>query len=116
MPHHSSRRPSMCAGARLLDGESPEKGEHMSDVWRWNPTTDRGTIGGMARCVLCTFPATQGHLCEAHRKAILPVGLTSEQLASRRSEGAASLVDPWGVAWPIAPSTSIGRAVDECDI
>ncbi|HVK73462.1 MAG TPA: FHA domain-containing protein [Kofleriaceae bacterium] len=70
----------------------------------------------MARCVLCTFPAAHGHLCEAHRKAILPNGLTSEQLASRRADGLASLVDPWGTAWAISSRTVIGRSLEECDL
>jgi hypothetical protein len=83
---------------------------------RWRGTPDEGTIEPMARCALCTFPATHGHLCEAHRKAILPVALTSEQLTSRQSEGLASLIDPWGTAWVVASRTLVGRSLDECDL
>ncbi len=70
----------------------------------------------MARCVLCTFPAAHGHLCDAHRKAIVPLGLTSEQLASRRADGLASLVDPWGGAWALAARTVVGRSLADCDL
>jgi hypothetical protein len=42
--------------------------------------------------------------------------LTSEQLASRRSEGAASLIDPWGVAWAVGDPTTIGRSLEDCDL
>jgi hypothetical protein len=65
---------------------------------------------------LCTLPANQGYLCDAHRKAILSPGLTSEQISSRRSEGSATLVDPWGNAWPVGDPTIIGRSLGECDL
>ena len=83
---------------------------------RWHASADTGTIERMSRCVLCTFPATQGHLCEAHRKAIRTDGLTSEQLSSRRADGLAALIDPWGAAWAIQSRTTIGRSREECDL
>jgi hypothetical protein len=83
---------------------------------RWRPPEEAGTITHMARCALCSLPASHGHLCDGHRKALLTPGLTSEQLASRRSEGIASLIDPWGVAWAIGDATIIGRSLDECDL
>ncbi len=70
----------------------------------------------MARCTLCTMHATQGVLCDAHRKAIATTTLTPEQLASRRPTGAASLIDPWGVGWAIDDPTVIGRALRETDL
>lgn len=63
----------------------------------------------MARCALCTMHATVGVLCDAHRKAITVGGLTPEQIVSRLHVGAASLIDPWGVAWAVADPTVVGR-------
>ncbi len=83
---------------------------------RWRVGADEGTIPTMARCALCALPASQGYLCDAHRKTILFPGLTSEQITSRRSEGAAALVDPWGLAWPVGDPTRIGRSAPECDL
>lgn len=70
----------------------------------------------MARCTLCTMHATQGVLCEAHRKAITTAELTPEQVASRRTTGAARLIDPWGVGWPVDDPTLLGRALRETDL
>jgi hypothetical protein len=83
---------------------------------RWRGEDEAGTITHMARCALCSLPASQGHLCDGHRKALLSPGLTSEQLASRRAEGAASLIDPWGVAWAVGDPLVIGRSIEECDL
>lgn len=83
---------------------------------RWRGEDDTGTITHMARCALCSLPASQGHLCDGHRKAILSPGLTSEQLASRRADGAASLIDPWGVAWPAGDPMVVGRSLEDCDL
>lgn len=61
--------------------------------------------------------ATQGVLCDAHRKAITISGLTPEQFASRRSTGGpASLVDSWGEVWPIGDPTLVGRTAQESDL
>ncbi|MCE9572702.1 MAG: FHA domain-containing protein [Deltaproteobacteria bacterium] len=69
----------------------------------------------MARCVLCTMPASTGVLCDAHRKSIAASSLTPEQIASRRATGTAGLIDPWGVVWAIGDPTVIGRALQDCD-
>jgi pSer/pThr/pTyr-binding forkhead associated (FHA) protein len=90
--------------------------DEISPLARWRVAHDAGTISVMARCALCTLPANQGYLCDAHRKAILSPGLTSEQISSRRSEGSATLVDPWGNAWPLGDPTIIGRSIGECDL
>ena len=94
----------------------PRHSDEISQLPRWRQGNDAGTIAVMARCALCTLPANQGYLCDAHRKAILSPGLTSEQISSRRSEGAATLVDPWGNAWPIGDPMIIGRSLGECDL
>lgn len=60
--------------------------------------------------------ATQGVLCDAHRKAITISGLTPEQIADRHATGAASMIDSWGVVWAIADPTLVGRAVHDCDL
>jgi hypothetical protein len=83
---------------------------------RWRGEDELGTITHMARCALCSLPASQGHLCDGHRKALLSPGLTSEQLASRRSEGVASLIDPFGVAWAVGDPTVVGRSLEDCDL
>jgi pSer/pThr/pTyr-binding forkhead associated (FHA) protein len=83
---------------------------------RWRVALEAGTITVMARCALCSLPATMGHLCDGHRKAILSPGLTSEQLSSRRADGAAALIDPWGTAWPIGDPMIVGRSLDACDL
>lgn len=94
----------------------PRPTDEISPLGRWRVAHDAGTIQVMARCALCTLPANQGYLCDAHRKAILSPGLTSEQISSRRSDGAVTLVDPWGNAWPIGDPTIIGRSLGECDL
>ena len=60
--------------------------------------------------------ATQGTLCDAHRKAITISGLTPEQIASRAATGVASLIDQWGGVWVIGDPTVIGRAMEETDL
>ncbi len=70
----------------------------------------------MPRCALCTMHATQGTLCDAHRKAITISGLTPEQIASRAATGVASLIDQWGGVWVIGDPTVIGRAKEETDL
>ncbi len=87
-----------------------------SQPGRWRDVADEGTILAMARCALCTLPASQGHLCDGHRKAILSPALTSEQLSGRRGDGAATLLDPWGAAWPVGAPTVIGRSLDRSDL
>lgn len=94
----------------------PRHADEIAPPPRWRVAHDAGTIAVMARCALCTLPANQGHLCDAHRKAILSPGMTSEQISSRRSDGAAALLDPWGNAWPIGDPTTIGRSLGECDL
>ena len=68
---------------------------------RWRSEDDAGTITHMARCALCSLPASQGHLCDGHRKAILSPGLTSEQMATRRADGGCQLDRSVGVAWAV---------------
>jgi pSer/pThr/pTyr-binding forkhead associated (FHA) protein len=63
----------------------------------------------MASCLLCSVPASLGHLCLAHGIAIASAGITSEQILSRVEEPTASLIDSWGYAHPIANRTVIGR-------
>jgi hypothetical protein len=99
-------------GMSVRSGHSSE----ISPLGRWRVGNDAGTISVMARCALCTLPANQGYLCDAHRKAILSPGLTSEQISSRRSDGAATLLDPWGNAWSIGDPTIIGRSLGDCDL
>jgi pSer/pThr/pTyr-binding forkhead associated (FHA) protein len=69
----------------------------------------------MARCALCTMPASHGVLCDGHRKSITSVSLTPEQIAARRTTGAASLIDGWGTAWAVGDPTVIGRVLADCD-
>lgn len=81
-----------------------------------HPVPTAGTIGAMARCALCAMPATHGLLCDGHRKGIGRGGLTPEQIASRRADGAAAVLDAWGTAWAVAAPTVIGRVPAECDL
>jgi hypothetical protein len=60
--------------------------------------------------------ATQGVLCDAHRKAITISGLTPEQFSSKRTSGVAGLIDSWGVVWALGDPTLIGRTVQESDL
>jgi hypothetical protein len=94
----------------------PRPSDEISPLARWRVAHDAGTISVMARCALCTLPANQGCLCDAHRKAILSPGLTSEQISARRREGSATLVDPWGNTWAVGDPTIIGRSLGECDL
>ncbi len=70
----------------------------------------------MPRCSLCAMPATQGLLCDGHRKAIGKSGLTPEQIAARRATGAAALIDAWGSAWAVGEPTLVGRVLTDCDL
>ncbi|MEZ4403270.1 MAG: FHA domain-containing protein [Kofleriaceae bacterium] len=70
----------------------------------------------MARCALCSLPASHGVLCDGHRKAIVIGDLTPEQLVSRRAAGAAGLIDRYGAVWALGPATVVGRVLAECDL
>lgn len=70
----------------------------------------------MARCVLCTFVASRGYLCDAHAKGIASHTLTSEQLVARATAPVATLVDAWGTALPIDARVVIGRDPATCQI
>jgi hypothetical protein len=63
----------------------------------------------MATCLICAQPATVGVLCTAHGVAIATAHLTTEQILSRVTTPAASLIDAWGYPHPIAAGTVIGR-------
>lgn len=68
----------------------------------------------MARCVLCTFVATRGHLCDSHAKAIGVESLTAEQFVGAPAPQVAALIDPWGTAHAVAETTTIGRDPAAC--
>jgi pSer/pThr/pTyr-binding forkhead associated (FHA) protein len=70
----------------------------------------------MARCVLCTFVATRGYLCDSHAKSIGMASLTAEQLVGGGEPQVATLIDPWGSALALAASTAIGRDPDGSSI
>lgn len=70
----------------------------------------------MARCALCTFVATRGYLCDAHAKSIAAHSLTSEQIVSTVTEGAATLIDPWGSALPLTTRVQVGRDPQACQV
>jgi len=63
----------------------------------------------MAACLLCSSPRSIGVLCTAHGVAIASPGITSEQIVSRVSNQAASLVDAWGCTHAVADGAKVGR-------
>jgi hypothetical protein len=63
----------------------------------------------MGSCLICSQPASIGVLCTTHGVAIASAHLTTDQILSRVTAPAASLIDPWGYPHPIAAGTVIGR-------
>src|SRR5579862_2693018 len=63
----------------------------------------------MVPCLLCSSPRSIGVLCTAHGVAIASPGITSEQVFSRVTDGAACLVDAWGCPHLVADGTRVGR-------
>jgi hypothetical protein len=63
----------------------------------------------MARCALCSFVATRGHLCDAHAKTITAHSMTSEQIVGSATDPIATLLDSWGSPIPVIAKTTIGR-------
>lgn len=70
----------------------------------------------MARCVLCSFVATKGYLCDAHAKSISTHAVTSEQIVSTVTEPAATLLDGWGQPLAVAVTTTVGRDPQQCQL
>ncbi len=70
----------------------------------------------MARCVLCTFVATRGYLCDSHAKSIGVTSFTAEQLSGGAEPQLGSLIDPWGSPISLAATTTVGRDPDSCAI
>jgi pSer/pThr/pTyr-binding forkhead associated (FHA) protein len=67
----------------------------------------------MARCVLCSFAATRGYLCDAHAKTLAIASLTPEQVVAQPDQPVATLIDPFGNALPIDAATTIGRDLED---
>jgi hypothetical protein len=70
----------------------------------------------MAKCLLCPFRASRGHLCEPHGRAIATPSLTPEQLRSAAVAPEASLVDAWGGSLALSRASRVGRDARVCDV